>query len=329
MEHLRLLGLAAAVSALSLSAALAQDTVIRVGLTDPLDTPYGEAMQEFQRIVEEGSDGRIEVQLFPSAQLGALAEQLANVQSGAQEMTLISPAYSSQFFPALNVLELPFLVTDWNEAETLLGSGAFDALMADAEAAIGVKLIGNFPYGFRNVANHSHPVETLDDMSGLKLRTQSSPVHIAAFEAMGASPVAIDWSETYQAVQTNVVDGLENANSVLIANKYPEIAPYVSVTHHLFGMLLVAMNADVYGSLSDEDKALVEEAMAAAEEINLTRAKEIEESSVGELESMGATVNAVPADQVAAMREAIAGVYEEFGDRFEPYLSELQASVGR
>jgi tripartite ATP-independent transporter DctP family solute receptor len=327
MKHLRKFCQAAIIAALPLGPALAQDVVIRAGLTDPLDTPYGEAMQEFQRIVQEGSDGRIEVQLFPSAQLGALAEQLANVQSGAQEMTLISPAYSSQFFPQLNVLELPFLVTSWDEAETMLNSDAFATLMADAEDVIGVKLVGNFPYGFRNVANHSHAVAGLADMKGLKLRTQASPVHIAAFEAMGASPVAIDWSETYQAVQTNVVDGLENANSVLIANKYPEIAPYVSVTRHLFGMLLVAMNADVYNSLSAEDQALVGEAIAAAEAINLTRAKEIEQASIGELESMGATVNDVPAEEIAAMRDSIASVYETFGGRFEPYLSDLRASI--
>jgi TRAP-type transport system periplasmic protein len=327
MNMFKTLGCVAALATLPMSQAVAQDVIIRAGLTDPLDTPYGEAMVEFKRIVEEGSDGRIEVQLFPSAQLGALAEQLANVQSGAQEMTLISPAYSSQFFPALNVLELPFLVTTWDEAETMLNSEAFAGLMADAEAAIDVKLVGNFPYGFRNIANSDHPVTSLESMAGLKLRTQSSPVHIAAFEAMGASPVAIDWSETYQAVQTNVVDGLENANSVLIANKFPEIAPYVSVTHHLFGMLLVAMNANTYNALSAEDQALVAEAMDAAEEINLRRAKEIEEGSVAELESLGAKVNDVPAEQIAAMRESISGVYDTFADRFEPYLSGLRASV--
>ncbi|KMK64945.1 TRAP transporter substrate-binding protein [Puniceibacterium sp. IMCC21224] len=329
MNKIKTLGFTVMMAMLPFAPVYGQDVVIRAGLTDPLDTPYGEAMQEFKRIVEDGSGGRIEVQLFPSAQLGALAEQLANVQSGAQEMTLISPAYSSQFFPALNVLELPFLVTNWDEAEQMLNSDAFGTLMADAEAAIDVRLVGNFPYGFRNVANSRGPVETLADMKGLKLRTQSSPVHIAAFEAMGASPVAIDWSETYQAVQTHVVDGLENANSVLIANKFPEIAPYVSVTHHLFGMLLVAMNAKVYESLSEEDKALVAKAMVAAEDVNLRRAKEIEAGSVEQLETMGATVNDVPADQVAAMRESISGVYERFGDRFEPYLSALRASVSQ
>ncbi|MBL4645688.1 MAG: hypothetical protein COA52_14055 [Hyphomicrobiales bacterium] len=305
----------------------AQDLIIRAGLTDPLDTPYGEAMLEFKKIMQEGTDGRIEVQLFPSAQLGALAEQLENVQTGAQEMTLVSPAYSSQFFPAFNVLELPFLVTNWDEAGKMLNSDAFSTLTSDAEKAIGVKIVGNFPYGFRNVANSDHPVVLLDDLKGLKLRTQSSPVHIAAFEALGANPIAIDWSETYQAVQTGVVDGLENANSVLIANHFPEIAPNISVTHHLFGMLLVVMNAKVYDDLSDDDQALLESAINAAEEINLRRALEIEESSVAELEKMGAKVNNVAPDQIAAMRAAIAPVYEKFGPEFEPYLSGLQNAI--
>lgn len=326
--------ISASCGALLLTAAMtvtasAQDLIIRAGLTDPLDTPYGEAMLEFKKLMEEGTDGRIEVQLFPSAQLGALAEQLENVQTGAQEMTLVSPAYSSQFFPAFNVLELPFLVTDWDEAGKMLGSDAFSTLTSDAEQAIGVKIVGNFPYGFRNVANSKRPVVTMDDLKGLKLRTQSSPVHIAAFQALGANPVAIDWSETYPAVQTGVVDGLENANSVLIANHFPEIAANVSVTHHLFGMLLVVMNSKVYDGLNEDDRALLEKAMDAAEEINLRRALEIEDSSVAELEKMGAHVNVVAADQIAAMRAAIAPVYDQFGPEFEPYLSGLRAAVAK
>ncbi len=179
--------IAAIMAATTSGIANAADITIRAGLTDPLDTPYGEAMLEFKRIVEEGSNNRIEVQLFPSAQLGAVPEQLENVKVGAQEMTLFSPAYAGQFFPAFNVLELPFLVTNWDEAQAMLNSEAFKTLTDEAAAAIDVKVIGNFPYGFRNIANSRHPVEKMSDFSGLKLRVQNSPVHIAAFQALNPS----------------------------------------------------------------------------------------------------------------------------------------------
>lgn len=328
MKSLVKAGLAASLALMAYAApALAADITIRVGLTDPLDTPYGEAMTEFKRIMEEGGDGRIEVELFPSAQLGAAAEQLENTRDGVQEIALFSPAYASRFFPPYNVLEMPFLATDWDEARRMLDSDAYKTLVDDASKAMGISIIGNFPYGFRNVANSDHPVNTIEDFKGLKLRAQPSQVHIAAFEALGASPVAIDWNETYQAVQSGVVDGLENANTVLIANKYPEIAPYVSLTRHLFGMLTVAMNKDMYDGFSDEDRALLQRAMAAAEEINMKRALEIDSKSKQTLIDMGAKVNDVAPEETAKMRDAVKPVYEKFGSEFEPYLSALQSAI--
>jgi tripartite ATP-independent transporter DctP family solute receptor len=313
--------------AVSVAPASAVDITIRAGLTDPLDTPYGEAMLEFKRIVEEGSQKRIEVQLFPSAQLGAIPEQLENVKVGGQEMSLFSPAYAGQFFPAFDVLELPFLVTNWDEAQRMLKSDAFKRLTSEAAKAIGVKIVGTFPYGFRNIANSKHPVRTLQNFSGLKLRVQNSPVHIAAFRALGANPVAIGWDETYQAVQTGVVDGLENANTVLIANRYPEIAKYVSRTGHLFGMLLVSMNTKLYDSLSPADQKLIIKGMEAAEAINLARALEIDKSSVDTLTKMGAVVNDVSPEAVQEMRKAVQPVLDEFGPKFQPHLDALTAAA--
>ncbi len=317
----------AALAGTPVTAVGAQEITIRAGLTDPLDTPYGEAMLEFKRIVEEGSKSRIRVQLFPSAQLGGVPEQLENVRTGVQEMTLISPAYAGQFFPAFDVLELPFLVTNWEEAQRMLDSAAFSKLTTDAASGIGVKIVGNFPYGFRNVANGKRPVTKLEDLKGLKLRTQSSPVHIAAFRALGANPVAIGWGETYQAVQTGVVDGLENANTVLIANRFPEIAKYVSNTRHLFGMLLVAMNARLLDGMSPDDQNLIKRGMDAAQKINISRAIQIDQNAGAALTKLGAQVNEVSPEEIAKMRQAVQPVLKEYGPKFEPYLSELQAAA--
>lgn len=312
-----------------IGSASSQETIIRAGLTDPLDTPYGQAMMEFERLVEEGSDGRFDVQLFPSSQLGSISEQLESVRTGAQEMSLASPGWFSQFYPRLDMLEMPFLVTNWDEANRMLDSDAYRTLLETASEETGILIFGQFPYGFRNVANSDHPVETLQDFSGLKLRVQNSPAHIATFRALGANPVAIAWDETYQAVQTGVVDGLENANTVLLANRFPEIAQYVSSTRHLFGMLLVFMNVDFFEGLSAEDQALLGEAMRAAEEINLELSLKAEEEAAAGLREIGAEINDVAPEEIAAMREAIQPVYEEFGPRFEPELSALRDAAAQ
>ena len=113
----------------------------------------------------------------------------------------------------------------------------------------------------------------------------------------------------------------------MIANRYPEIAKYVSVTRHLFGMLMVAMNAKLYDSLSDEDRALLERAMDAGEAINIARAIEIDQNSTEDLVALGAEVNEVPAEEIAKMRAAMKPVYDQFGPQFEPHFSALTAAA--
>lgn len=302
----------------------AQDVTVRVGFSDPITTPWGQGLTEFKRIVETESKGRVAVRLFPSEQLGSLVEMVENVRQGAQEIALASPGWFSQFYPRIDMLELPFLVTDWPQARRLLASRAFDDLARAAEAKTGLLIYAKFPYGFRNIANSKRPVKTLDDLKGLKLRVQNTPAHLAIFRALGANPVALAWGETYQAVQSGVVDGLENANTVLVANKFPEIARYVSVTHHLFGMLLAYINPKFYGRLSEDHRRLLDRAMREAEAKSLAIALEQEQTAIDKLRALGAQINVVPPDEIARMRKAVQSVYDEFGPRFQPELKGLQ-----
>lgn len=305
----------------------AQEITIRAGITDPLETPHGQAMVEFKRIVEEESDGRIEVQLFPSNQLGDIVEQIENVRDGAQEMSMSTPAWFSQFYPRIDMLEMPFLVKNWDEVQRVISSDTFKDLSAAAASDTGVLIFGTFPYGFRNVINSARPIEDVGDFAGLKIRLQNSPVHLATFQALGANPVAVSWNETYQAVQTGVVDGLENSNAILLSHKFYEVAKYVSNTRHFFGTLLVYISPSFYEGLSAEDQALLTRAMRAAEAKNLELSRAADESATEELRAAGAVVNDLSDEAIAAMRAAVQPVYDEFGSKFEPELSELQAAA--
>src|SRR5690554_2975064 len=105
-------------------------------------------MGEFAQLVQDGSEGRLEVQIFPSAQLGSIPEMFENVQAGAQEVSVLAPAYASQFFPAFDVLELPYLATSPEEGRRMLESEALADLVSEAESVLGVKLLGVLPVGF-------------------------------------------------------------------------------------------------------------------------------------------------------------------------------------
>ena len=317
-----------AIAALA-SYASAQQLTVRIGFSDPVTTPWGKGLTEFKRIVESESNGRIKVQLFPSEQLGSLVEMVENVRQGAQEIALASPGWFSQFYPRMDVLELPFLMTDWGQVERVLNSQAFKDLTSNAEKQTGLRIYGRFPYGFRQIVNSKHPIKTLDDLKGMKLRVQNSPAHIAIFRALGATPIVVAWGETYQAVQTGVVDGLENAHTVLAENKFPEVAKYISETNHLFGMLLAYVNPKFLNSLSPQDRALLDKAMATAEATSIKLAKEVDAQAVTNLKSMGAVINDVSPETMKAMRAAVQPVYDNLGPKFEPELSGLQKAAAQ
>ena len=301
---------------------------MRIGLTDPLDTPHGQAMVLFKEIMEKQSTGRVSVKLFPSLQLGQIVEQIEGVKQGSQEMMMATPAWFSRFYPAADVFSLPYLVTDWEGGERMLRSQIAAKVAAEAERATGIKIAGWLPVGFRNVINKKRPVNRLADLSGLKIRLQNSPVQIATFQALGANPVALAWGETYQAVQTGVVDGLENSLPILVSNKFSEIAPFVSLTQHFFEFFLVFVNPKFYASLSAEDKKIFDNAMLQAQARCLELVKKAEESAVADLQKQGAKANNVTPAELKSFQAAVKPVYEEFGKKFEPTLTELRNAIG-
>ena len=317
----------APIMALGLASQVSAQINIRVGFPDPLTTPWGQSLQEFKRIVEADSNGRMKVQLFPSEQLGSLVEMIGNVRSGAQEISLASPAVFSQFFAKIDMIEMPFLVTNWDEGRKMLASKAYRDLLESAEKETGVRIYATFPFGFRNIINKKHPINTLDDLKGMKLRVINSPTQLAVWRALGASPIGMAWSEVYPAVQTGVLDGLENTPGVLAANKFPEIAKYISESRHMFGIMLTYMNAKFYNGLSAPDRAILDKAMKAAEEFNYKNVMALEDKSAADLKKMGAVVNAMSPATMKSMQAAVEPVYKSLESKFEPELSALRKAI--
>jgi tripartite ATP-independent transporter DctP family solute receptor len=305
----------------------AASKIIRAGTTDPLDLPHGKAMIVFKKLVEARSNGAIEVQLFPSNQLGKIVEQIEGVQQGTQEMAMSTPAWFSRFYPQIDVFSLPYVTPDWPSAERMLNSAAAKKVAVEAEKATGIKIAAWFPVGFRHVINKQRAINTIKDLTGLKIRLQDSSVHLATFRALGANPIAVPWTETYQAVQTGVVDGLENSLNVLLSHKFYEVAPHVSTTSHFFAVLLVYMNPKFYDGLTAKEKQIVDNSLEAAQTVCFLLSSDADAAAAKNLKVVGAKVHQVSADTIKAMQAAVKPVYDKFGKKFEPNLSALQAAA--
>jgi tripartite ATP-independent transporter DctP family solute receptor len=310
--------------ALGLMGQAAAQKIIRLGHSEGTDTQHGQVIQIFKRHVETATKGEIRVQVFPNLQLGKVIEQIEGVKSGTQEMMISTPAWFSRFYRTIDVLSLPYMIPDWEAAERVLTSDVLRELAAEAEKATGIKVLGVFALGYRNVNNARRPIETPEDMAGLKIRIQNSPVYISLMKALKANPTPMDAGEIYQGIQTGVVDGHETLLPLIEAVKYYEVAPYVSLTQHTHEVFLVYLNQKFYNDLTPEHKQAVDTAMRAAEIAGLVIAKASEDKALRALVAAGAKVNKLPKAAMAKLQKMVQPVYDEFGPQFEPWLSKLR-----
>ena len=157
----------------------------------------------------------------------------------------------------------------------------------------GLKGLAMWENGFRNVTTNNTPVNTVADLKGLKLRTMENSIHLAAWKAMGANPTPMAFSELYTAMQQGTVDGEENPLGIITGNGFEEVEKYCTLTEHVYTPYYVVMNADKYNSLSADQQAAIEKAMAEATTYQYEQSNKYEEESIDTMEAAGCTVTAL------------------------------------
>lgn len=223
--------------------------------TDVISSPYLAMTATFKSIVESRTNGRFKVETYPNKQLGGVKDIMEQCARGmVWATTSQNTADLSTLFPEAQLLEIPYLFET-----TELGMKVLDGPYGkDLEERIvkktGLRVMAWMPNSFRNFSNNVRPIHSPEDIKGLRIRCMPTPVHLAMVKGLGAAPTPISWSELYTALQTNVVDGQENAPYVLLLGKLQEVQKYYSLDHHLLNIILFLMNDRFYQRLSPEDQ---------------------------------------------------------------------------
>ncbi|QUX97377.1 C4-dicarboxylate ABC transporter substrate-binding protein [Marinomonas sp. CT5] len=257
------LGLIAAGAVSSVSAA---DLTLTIGHVDPQEwttSKKGAATEVFKNLVEAESGGRIEVNVYPSGQLGGETDLVQSTQDGTLSMTMVSGAFAKVCKEAA-VLEIPYLFPSAPVAWEVLDGDFGKALSEHCLKESGLRTLAYGETGFRNFTNSKRPVAEPKDLTGLKIRVQTLPLYVEMVKAMGAEPTPIAWPEVPSALTTGVVDGQENPVSVIEANKFYEFQKYLTLDGHVYGTDFLLINEDLYQSLSDEDRAIIDRAAKVA-----------------------------------------------------------------
>ena len=237
-------------------------TVIKLAHADPEDvytSKKGAAARVFKDIVEAESSGAIQVNLFPSGQLGGERELIESTKLGTVQMCLVSGAIAGYFKPAM-VLDIPYLFSSAPVAWKVLDGPFGDKMAAALLKKTGLRNLAYGETGFRNFTNSKRPIKSPADMQGLKIRVMETPLYITMVKSLGAAPTPIAWPEVYTSLQQGVVDGQENPVSVILYAKFSEVQKYITLDGHAYGADFFLFNEKAFKKLTPDQQGIVKRA---------------------------------------------------------------------
>jgi tripartite ATP-independent transporter DctP family solute receptor len=282
------------------------------------------ALEVFAREAAALSDGKIEVRIFHSGQLGNQQTQVVGVMRGSLEMTFTAPNSLAQFDKALGIFGAAYLFRDLMHMEKVMsgpiGRGYFEALAREQ----GLRPLGSWYLGTRQLNLRDREVHTPEDMKGLKLRMPNSPQWIAMGKALGANPTPLGFNEVYLALKTGVVDGQDNPLPTDKAQKFYEVTKYIILTSHQMGMVWPTINEKTWQSMPDEYRKWILQALEKARRYHDGLVLKGEADLIREFRDEHGMVIIEP--DVEAFRRHAREVYREFeGEWGEGVYERIQA----
>lgn len=299
--------------------AYADETVkIKLGYThsNPDKNVDDEVMyaETFKEYVESHSDS-MTVELYPGSALGSQADTVGAVASGTVEMTIQNESQLNNYDPNTMVFGMPGAFTDAEECNKVLDSDWSKKLFEDSASVTGIRVLGNYCSGMRCFTAKGKELKTVADAKGLTFRVPESPVYNVIVDAISANPVPMPSSEMYVAMQNGVVDGQENPVQNIVIDKTYEVQDWLVLDNHTATVMSYMIGDKFYNSLSDDQKAVIEEANAEA----MAKAREVsanlEATGIDTLEKNGMTVYR-PTD------EELKGWHDAYGPAGEKYMRE-------
>lgn len=301
--------IAASVMSLAPLVAYGQTVNLRVAHALAPTEPIHEAVEQFAAAVNGRSEGRLNISVFPSEQLGINREVYEQVRQGAPIIQVADPGFMSDYVPDFGVMNGPYLLDEPTEFQKILDSDWYANLETRSAEAGFRPLSFNYFFGNRHMLGNK-PFKSPSDLSGVTMRIAPNPIWVETFAALGARGTPLPWTEVYSALSQNVVEAVEAPLGSLVGSKLQEQRKTLSLTGHFTAFLGLVMSETIFQSLdADLQQILLEESAKAGTlmtETTLSNDKKLLE----QLKAEGVTV--VEDIDTAAFREATAKVYDAF-----------------
>ena len=259
--------------------------------------------------VKELSGGEIEIQVFPSGQMGTHTQCQEMVSTGALDFYPTTAGLVSVFDSerSQELIELPYLFDNYSQAYAFMDTDFVSKIYEPLQKK-GIFYLATWDNGFRHLTNNKRPVYTPADMMGLKVRVVKSEMSIKILSALGANAVPMAYSELYTALGSGVVDGQENPFMNIYASKFYEVQKYMSVTKHQYSTLPIIFSKQRWDSLNDKQRAILKQAALEAATYMRKQVGANEDQQRKAMEEAGMKINDVP--DLKPFRQAVRPVYD-------------------
>lgn len=283
--------------------------VLRLGHDNPPNHPVHRALERAAAHLESSTGGRVDLQLFPSSQLGTQQEQVLAAMVGAQDLYLAGDIWLAQYYPPLGVLESPYAFRDLRHLYRAIDGEEGERLAEGLRRKTGLRIVDTWYLGRRHVTLRDRAATRPEELRGVKLRSPNAPIYIETVRALGASPTPMGFGEVYLALKTGAIDGQENPLPTIEAARFHEVTRYLVLTGHMITPLAVVIHDGRWRRLSPQDQQAVREALRVGRDWNNSEIERQESELVAKFRREGMVV--VTPD-VEAFRRAATSVARRF-----------------
>jgi tripartite ATP-independent transporter DctP family solute receptor len=320
-------GLATAAAASApLSIASAQSkAVFKASDVQPPGYPTVAATENLGKKLEAATNGRLTVQMYPSAQLGAEKETIEQTQIGAIQMLRVSVGALGPIVDDINVVNMPFLFKNVAQARKMMDGEIGQELLDKISTSANANLVALcwMDAGARSIYNTKRPIKSIDDLKGLKVRVIGNPIFVDMMNALGGNGVAMGYDQVFSALQTGVIDGAENNPPSYVFSNHYTAAKYYSLTEHLIIPEVLLFSKRAWTSLSVEDQNLIKKFAREAQLEERELWSKYEQQAMEKAKAAGCDIVEI-ADK-APFQAAVKPVWDKYGPKYQDMIKRIQA----
>jgi TRAP-type transport system periplasmic protein len=298
----------AGIAALCIAGPAAAQIELKVGHVGEPGSLFQKSADEFAKRANAKLGDKAKVVVYGSSQLGGDKELLQKLKLGTVDFAVPSTVMSSEV-DLFGIFEMPYLVKDREHMKRIEKDVVWPVLAPEAEKK-GLKVLAVWENGYRHITNSKRPINVPEDLKGIKLRVPEGKWRVKMFQAYGANPSPLKFSEVFTALQTGVMDGQENPFTQIYSAKFQEVQKHLSLTGHVYTPAYLIAGSKKFASLPADVRKILEDTAKETQAYVYQTAAADEDDLLGKLKAAGMQVNTPNKDAFIAASKP---VYEEFG----------------